>query len=104
MAFRLADNWLFGNRRWLNPRIPEELGILVRRYGEICRAFPMFERCSRQRYIHIITNICSSWCGGIVPKVRRQISQGARTQAAAGLLDDHDDDAIPTSIVGTVRN
>ena len=69
MAFRLADNWLFGNRRWLNPRVPEELSILARKYGEICEAFPMFERCSRDRYIHIIMSICSSWCGGVVKRV-----------------------------------
>ena len=98
MAFRLAGNWLYGNRRWLNPRVPEELSILARKYGEICRAFPMFERCSRERYIEIISEISSSVCGGIVCRVRKHKSLQARSQTAAALSGA--DDALFSSAGG----
>ena len=56
-----AGNWLFCHRRWLDPRIPEELQILDRNYDGLCATFPGFASCSKANFLQILTDVCASW-------------------------------------------
>ena len=64
---------------------------MLQNYDAICAIFPCFERCSRERYIEIITGICSSWSISISRRVRKhQPSQPSRQAISASPSDDYD--------------
>eukprot|EP00291_Cryptomonas_curvata_P024543 CAMPEP_0172161908 /NCGR_PEP_ID=MMETSP1050-20130122/6378_1 /TAXON_ID=233186 /ORGANISM="Cryptomonas curvata, Strain CCAP979/52" /LENGTH=111 /DNA_ID=CAMNT_0012831841 /DNA_START=248 /DNA_END=579 /DNA_ORIENTATION=+ len=56
-----AGNWLFCNRRWLDPRDADDLCILEREYMRLCSRFPRFAACCQSRFLDVLTDVCSSW-------------------------------------------
>ena len=73
---RVAGNWLFSGRRWRDPRAADDRAALEAGYDDLVAAFPAFSRCSRDRFLANVADICASWtcCTGedIVPHNPRQ--------------------------------
>ena len=67
----MAGNWLFSGRRWRDPRAADDRAALEAGYDDLVAAFPAFSRCSRDRFLANVADICASWtcCTGedIVP-------------------------------------
>ena len=58
---RVAGNWLFSGRRWRDPRAADDRAALEAGYDDLVAAFPAFSRCSRDRFLANIADICASW-------------------------------------------
>ena len=58
---RGAGYWLFSNRRWLDPRSPQDLQSLQHNYDNLCACFPVFASVTRPRFLECITAICEEW-------------------------------------------
>jgi hypothetical protein len=57
----MAGNWLFSGRRWRNPQRREDRDALIAGYDALVATFLVFSRCSRDRFLKIISGFCSSW-------------------------------------------
>jgi hypothetical protein len=66
-----AGNWLFCNRRWLNPLDREDRQTLDHNYDKLCLVFPAFARCSKATFIHVLMDVSISWSDRIGDGVRR---------------------------------
>jgi hypothetical protein len=69
-----AGNWLFCNRRWLNPLDREDRQTLDHNYDKLCLVFPAFARCSKATFIHVLMDVSISWSDRIKDGVRRTVS------------------------------
>jgi hypothetical protein len=56
-----AGNWLFCNRRWLDPRDADDRSILEQEYTRLCGSFPRFAACTKKRFFEVLTDVCESW-------------------------------------------
>jgi hypothetical protein len=57
-----AGNWLFCNRRWLNPLNREERKTLETNYETLCAAFPILAmRCPKANFIQCIMDVSITW-------------------------------------------
>ena len=50
-VLRSAGNWLFCNRRWLDPSHPQDRARLDAGYDALCAAFPAFAACPRAAFL-----------------------------------------------------
>jgi len=66
-----AGNWLFCNRRWLNPLNREERITLESNYEKLCVAFPIIARCSKKRFIQCVMDVSISWSDRIEESSRK---------------------------------
>jgi hypothetical protein len=57
----VAGNWLFHGRRWRNPENRKDRDALNAGYDALVAAFPVFSRCSRDRFLKTISGFCASW-------------------------------------------
>ena len=57
----MAGNSLFYNRRWLDPRVPDERSILEVNYSALCAAFPSFRACSKEKFLANVMEVCIPW-------------------------------------------
>jgi hypothetical protein len=57
----VAGNWLFSGRRWRNPQNSNDRAALIAGYDELVATFPVFSRCSRDRFLVTIYSFWSSW-------------------------------------------
>jgi hypothetical protein len=55
-----AGNWIFGNRRWLNPANPYDRARLDAGYDALCAAFPAFAACPRAHFLACIAGVAST--------------------------------------------
>ena len=80
----MAGNWLFSDRRWLDPRVSSEREILEANYDALCTAFPSFRACSKARFIENVGEVCAPW-SELIEEARRQCkySHEARERTAA---------------------
>ncbi len=58
---RTAGNWLFCNRRWLNPEDAEDRAHLERAYATLCASFPAFATCPRAEFFRTLAEVAGSW-------------------------------------------
>ena len=77
-AFRTAGNWLFCNRRWLDPLKREERERLESSYDKLCESFPVFARCSKAQFIQCLMDVTIAWSDRINEVPRK--SSGASTR------------------------
>jgi hypothetical protein len=54
----MAGNWLFCNRRWLNPQDVQDRMQLESNYDAIVSKFPAFARCPRFRFLQCLSEVC----------------------------------------------
>jgi hypothetical protein len=66
-----AGNWLFCNRRWLNPLNREERITLESNYEKLCTSFPVIARCSKKRFIQCVMDVSISWSDRIEESSRK---------------------------------
>ena len=76
-----AGNWLFCNRRWLNPQDCDDWVTLDHNYDKLCLAFPAFARCSKATFIHVLMDVSISWSDRIKDGVRRTVSPSKLSSA-----------------------
>ena len=57
----MAGNWLFSSRRWRNPCSPQDHAALIAGYDALVATFPVFSRCSRDRFLATISSFWTSW-------------------------------------------
>ena len=74
---RSAGNWLFCNRRWLNPSFPPDRARLDAGYDALCAAFPAAAACPRSIFLTRIAHVSTAW--SIVQLYRHE-------RTAAGIL------------------
>jgi hypothetical protein len=55
-----AGNWIFSNRRWLNPANPYDRARLDASYDALCAAFPAFAACPRAHFLACIAGVAST--------------------------------------------
>ena len=60
-VLRVAGNWPFCNRRWLDPRVPYERSILEMNYSALCAALPSFRACPKERFIENVKDTVAPW-------------------------------------------
>lgn len=58
---RVAGNWLFAHRRWLNPSNPDDHQTLVDTYHHLATLYPPFGARSLQSFLCIIGKTARSW-------------------------------------------
>ena len=80
---RVAGNWLFFNRRWLDPRRKDDLELLNRNYNELCASFPPFEACSRDKFMHVLEHFCTAWTAVANP-ARKPRPTDCKPEGSAG--------------------
>ena len=56
----MAGNWLFCNRRWLNPKDPKDRMNLEYNYDSLTAKFPAFARCPRYSFLQCLTEVCTA--------------------------------------------
>jgi hypothetical protein len=56
----MAGNWLFCNRRWLNPKDPKDRMNLEYNYDALTAKFPAFARCPRFGFLQCLTEVCTA--------------------------------------------
>ena len=54
----MAGNWLFCNRRWLNPQDVQDRMELECNYDALVSKFPAFARCPRFRFLQCLSEVC----------------------------------------------
>ena len=81
MNLRTAGNWLFCNRRWLNPLKRDEREKLEQNYDKLCASFPAFARCSKTMFIQFLMDVTVAWT--------ERIAETPRRSAAAAALSAH---------------
>ena len=54
----MAGNWLFCNRRWLNPQDVNDRVVLECNYDALVAKFPAFARCPRFRFLQCLSEVC----------------------------------------------
>ena len=57
--FRVVGNWRFCNRRWLSPDNVEDRAVLEQNYDALVSEFPIFARCTRQRFLQLLFEVSS---------------------------------------------
>jgi hypothetical protein len=62
---RTAGNWLFCNRRWLDPAQAEDRAQLDRAYGALCASFPAFASCSKADFLRTLAEVAGNWANRI---------------------------------------
>ena len=58
---RTAGNWLFCNRRWLNPIEDNDRVVLEDNYLMLCKRFPPFASCTQKHFLQCLRDVCTSW-------------------------------------------
>ena len=59
---RSAGNWLFCNRRWLNPEDPTDRSLLEENYATLASMFPEFGAvCSKANFILKLSEVIGTW-------------------------------------------
>ena len=89
-AISTAGNWLFCNRRWLDPLKRDERERLEHNYNKLCTAFPVFARCSKAKFIQSLMDVNIAWSDrlgatprkkGSLPSRRAQLPKPKTTSA-----------------------
>mmetsp|Transcript_77800 Transcript_77800/g.209679 ORF Transcript_77800/g.209679 Transcript_77800/m.209679 type:complete len:331 (-) Transcript_77800:34-1026(-) len=57
---RVAGNWLFSNRRWLDPSIPRDRQQLEKAYRFLCLKFNAFTQCTFPHFIKCVSIACDA--------------------------------------------
>ena len=60
-VLRSAGNWLFCNRRWLDPSHPQDRARLDAGYDALCAAFPAFAACPRAAFLARLAHVSAAW-------------------------------------------
>lgn len=56
-----AGNWLFCNRRWLNPADAEDRRALEQAYDTLCVKHPAFTSCTKSEFLQRLHDVCRTW-------------------------------------------
>jgi hypothetical protein len=72
LSLSTAGNWLFCNRRWLNPVNREERRLLESNYDALCASFPVIATiCTKARFIHCVMDVFMAWSDRIDASSRK---------------------------------
>jgi hypothetical protein len=67
-----AGNWLFCNRRWLDPLNRDERQILESNYDGLCASFPVIATmCTKARFILCVMDVHVAWSDRIAESSRK---------------------------------
>ena len=79
---RIAGNWLFCNRRWLNPLKREDREKLERNYDKLCASFPVFALCPKNMFIHCVMDVTVAWTEVLVDTPRKTLAAAPHSSHA----------------------
>ena len=82
MNLSTAGNWLFCNRRWLDPLKRDEREKLEHNYDKLCASFPAFARCSKNMFIQFLMDVTVAWTERIAETPRRPAAASATASAS----------------------
>ena len=59
---RVAGNWLFCGRRWVDPSTADGRSKLIQSYADLCARFPALRStCTEDRFLYILSTVCAKW-------------------------------------------